>query len=67
MEPKPKIVGVGWVIKCEELLDRVDEEPYQVEVHSYEAGNRVRKYPSSNESRAEIHYSVVQWSHDSCA
>ena len=31
-EPRPKIVGIGWVVACAEKREQVDEERYKVNI-----------------------------------
>ena len=33
-EPKPKVVGIGWVVECAEKRARVDESRFQVDLES---------------------------------
>lgn len=33
-KPKPKLVGIGWVVRCREILSKADEEPYKIESSS---------------------------------
>lgn len=42
-EPKPFLVGIGWVVKCMEKKERVDEKKYLVNVKEAEVvfGNKV--------------------------
>jgi hypothetical protein len=37
-EPKPFLVGVGWIVRCREINEKVDEAPFVVNPDSVDCG-----------------------------
>ncbi|MBW0504032.1 hypothetical protein O181_043747 [Austropuccinia psidii MF-1] len=35
--PKPFLVGIGWVVRCREVLSKVNETPYAIDINSSQA------------------------------
>lgn len=44
-EPKPFFLGVGWIVRCREMNERVDETPFLVNPDTVENGVLLGKGP----------------------
>ncbi|KZT36374.1 hypothetical protein SISSUDRAFT_989301 [Sistotremastrum suecicum HHB10207 ss-3] len=42
-EPRPKVVGIGWVVECVEKRERVDEERFSVNLEEVASGGSAGK------------------------
>ncbi|KAH9813200.1 hypothetical protein DFH28DRAFT_897464 [Melampsora americana] len=36
-KPKPSLVGIGWVVRCREILGKANETPYIIDINSTSA------------------------------
>ncbi|KAL5504576.1 hypothetical protein ACEPAH_7237 [Sanghuangporus vaninii] len=42
-EPRPKVVGIGWVVECAEKRTRVDESRFQVDLESLNVAGTLKR------------------------
>ncbi|CAH7687953.1 expressed protein [Phakopsora pachyrhizi] len=54
--PKPFLVGIGWIVRCREILTRASEKPYEIDINtaqimsSQTGGESSKNLGSSNNS-----------------